>query len=162
MSPAPYHLLYDAAQFRFPGWPLALGGLAAGLLGVGLLRAFRGASSVASGARMSGLVLAIFGFTAATVFGLGAWLRHAQLRAALDEGAFRLVSGTVYDHPAGTEDPDSWVVESDSASAWYRYEGPLEGGGYRREGPGTGGLHDGLRVRIIDVNGRIARLEVAR
>ncbi|HEY0997234.1 MAG TPA: hypothetical protein VGD77_14665 [Gemmatimonadaceae bacterium] len=161
MSPAPYHLLYDATQVRFPGWPLAAGGLAAGVLGVALLRAFRGAGSAASGARMSGLVLAIFGFTWTAVFGLGSWLHHEQLRAALDDGRFRVVSGTVYDQPAGADDPDSWVVEGDSVSAWYRYEGPLEGAGFRREGPGAGGLHDGSRVRIVDVNGRIARLEVA-
>ncbi|HEY0997806.1 MAG TPA: hypothetical protein VGD77_17585 [Gemmatimonadaceae bacterium] len=162
MSPASYHLLYDAAQVPFPGWPLTLGGVVAALLGVALLRVFRGATSAASGARMSGLVLTIFGVTWTAVFGLGSWVHQWQLRAALDDGDFRVVAGTVYDQPVGAEDEDSWMVEGDSVSAWYHYEGPLEGAGFRREGPGAGGLHDGSRVRIVDVNGRIARLEVAR
>ena len=162
MSPAPYHLLYDATQVRFPGWPLTLGGLVAALLGVTLLRTFRGASSGASGARMSGLVLTIFGLPCAAVFGLGSWLHHALLRASLEGGEYRVVSVTVHDQPVGAEDEDSWVVEGDSVSAWYRYEGPLEGAGFRRQGPGAGGLHEGSLVRVVDVNGRIARLEVAR
>lgn len=162
MSPAQYQLLYDVTQSRFPDWPLAAAGIVAGMLGIIVLRVFRGAGEAASGARMSGLVLAISGFTGAAVFGVGAWLHHAQLRVALDEGRFRVVSGTVYDQPLGADDRDSWVVEGGSGPAWYRYEGPLEGAGYRREGPGSGGLHDGSRVRIIEVNGRIVRLEVAR
>ncbi|MHB0949439.1 MAG: hypothetical protein ACYC4J_10295 [Gemmatimonadaceae bacterium] len=162
MSPAQYQLLYDVTQSRFSDWPLAVGAVAAGVFGLAVLRVFRDAGAAASGARMSGLVLVISGFTAAAVFGLGAWLHHAQLRAAVDEGRFRVVSGSVYDQPLGAADPDSWVVEGAPVSAWYRYEGPLEGAGYRREAPGSGGLRDGSRVRIIDVNGRIARLEVAR
>jgi hypothetical protein len=54
------------------------------------------------------------------------------------------------------------VVESGDVAHWYRYDGSRLAVGYRRAGPGDGGLRDGARVRLADVGGRVARVEVAR
>ena len=73
------------------------------------------------------------------------------------------VEGVVYDLPQGTPkdvDGRSWVVESGKTAHWYRYDSSPLTVGYRRSAPGTGGLRDGAHVRIADVGGRIARLEV--
>ena len=160
MAPPRYVLLYDAAQTLFPDWPLAAAGIPVVIAGLLLLR-LTGPTRPTSAPRMSGTVMVVFGAMWTAVVGVGAYVHHAKLREALRSGRFTTVSGFVYDRPVGTEDESVWVVESDSASAWYTYQSRLEGAGYRRAAPGTGGLHDGMRVRIADVDGRIARVEVA-
>ena len=75
------------------------------------------------------------------------------------------VEGVVYDRPSGTPkdvEGASWVVEAGPTAHWYRYDRSPLAVGYRRSAPGTGGLRDGARVRIADIGGRIARLEVER
>lgn len=161
MVPPRYVLVYDAAQLRFPDWPLAVAGVIVAVAGYVLLRVAGPGTRPTAAPRMSGTVMVAFGLMWAAVIGLGSYVHHLQLREALAAGRFTTVSGFVYDRPAGTEDESVWVVEGDSAAAWYRYEGRMDGAGFRRRTPGDGGLHDGMRVRIADVNGRIARLEVA-
>jgi len=71
----------------------------------------------------------------------------------------------VYDTPRGPADAvvvGNWVVEDSSKAYWYRYDRSPLAVGYRRSAPGTGGLRDGSRVRIADIGGRIARIEVER
>jgi len=145
-------LLYDAGLVWFPTWPVAAAGLAAGLVGVSLLLA-RGAA-----ARRVGTTLAILGFGWAAVIGAGLYGEHARLAAALRDGAFTVVEGTVHDRPSA--DGSAWVVESGPAAHWYRYAGTGLATGYHRARPGAGGLRDGDSVRLADVDGRIARLEV--
>ena len=161
-APVAWTVAYDVARVTLPGWRLALVGLAVGAAGLALLRSARharGRWGAASGA--AGWTLAIFGCFGALVVGGGVFAQHARLRAALRAGTYSVVEGTVYDRPASPAEP-SWVVEEDGGRAhWYRYDDSAFGVGYRRRGPGDGGLHDGARVRLSDVGGRIARVDVA-
>jgi pimeloyl-ACP methyl ester carboxylesterase len=160
---ATYRVLYDAAALRFPAWPVAAIGLVVAILGVGLgayLRRRRVASTAASTLVTSAI---IFGVSWSLLVGGGLFAQHGQLRAALREGSFVRVEGVVYDAPPGTTPnagEQSWVVESGTTAHWYRYDSSPLAVGYRRSAPGTGGLRNGARVRIADVGGRIARLEV--
>jgi hypothetical protein len=161
MDPASYRLVYDAAALRFPGWWIPVAGLPAAALGAALLRR-RGRRQTAEAL---GLVLAIFGGAWTVVSGVGLYAQHARLRAALASGAYTTVEGLVYDgseaathqRPAG-----SWRVDAGRASYWYRYSASPFTPGYRRPRPGAGGVPAGARVRIADVSGRIARLEIAQ
>ena len=156
-APVAWTVVYDVARVALPGWRLALVGLAVGAAGLALLRVARGRVAV----RAVGTTLAIFGPFGALVVGGGVFAQHARLRAAVRAGTASVVEGTVYDRPPSAAEP-SWVVEEDGGRAhWYRYDDSAFGIGYRRRGPGDGGLRDGARVRLTDVGGRIARVEVA-
>jgi hypothetical protein len=156
-------VIYDAAQLRFPAWPLATLGLVVAATGVGLGVYFRlrGVSSAPARSVVTSAI--IFGVSWTLLVGGGLYLQHGQLRRALSEGSYVRVEGVVYDSPAGSARDAagaSWVVESGNVAHWYRYDRSPIGIGYRRAAPGTGGLRDGMRVRIADLGGRIARLEV--
>ena len=161
-----YEVIYDAARLRFPAWPVALIGLSVAAAGIGLgayLRR-RGIGSPLARTAVSSAI--IFGVSWALLVGGGLYAQHEQLRRALQEGSFVRVEGIVYDRPPGAArdvEGASWVVEAAGQVAhWYRYDRSLLAVGYRRSGPGAGGLKDGARVRIADIGGRIAKLEVER
>jgi hypothetical protein len=158
-------VLYDAGRTAFPAWPVAVVGLLVAAAGVGLGAYFRRrriASSVAQTVVTSAI---IFGVSWSLLVGGGLYAQHGQLRRALREGSFVRVEGVVYDSPPGAAkdaNGGSWVVESGSTAHWYRYDRSPLAVGYRRSAPGTGGLRDGSRVRIADIGGRIARIEVVQ
>jgi hypothetical protein len=160
-----YEVLYDAARLRFPGWPVAAVGLAVAALGAGLGAYIRQRGSTSPLARTAATSAVVFGASWALLVGGGLYAQHAQLRSALEEGSFVRVDGIVYDRPSGAakdmEGP-SWVVEAGEIAHWYRYDSSPLSVGYRRSAPGTGGISNGARVRIADVGGRIARVEVER
>ena len=163
---ATYEVIYDAARLPFPAWPVASIGLIVAAMGVGLgayLRRRRVTSAAASTLVSSAI---IFGVSWALLVGGGLYAQHNQLRRALREGSYVRIEGLVYDRPPGSSrdvEGPSWVVEAANQVAhWYRYDSGLLAVGYQRRGPGMGGIKDGSRVRITDIGGRIARLEVQR
>ena len=156
-----YDVVYDAGLVRFPGWPLAAAGVVAALAGA---RAGLTGSHV-SGRR--GLVLRV---TRATLLILGSgWsvfigvallAQHVRLQWALRDRTFIVVEGVVYDRPGGASGERHWVADTPEGAHWYRYESSPLSAGYTRPAPGTGGVTNGARVRIADLSGRIARLEI--
>jgi hypothetical protein len=165
IASADYQVIYDAARIRFPAWPVASIGLLVAAFGVGLGAYFRRRAVTSPVARMVVTSAIIFGVSWALLVGGGLYAQHGQLRSALEEGSVVHVEGVVYDSPPGVDrdnDGRSWVVESGPAAHWYRYDSSPLAVGYRRTAPGTGGLRDGARVRIADIGGRIARIEVER
>jgi hypothetical protein len=158
-----YQLIYDAARIRFPAWPVASVGLLVAAIGVGLGAYLRQRAVASPAARTVVTSAIIFGVSWALLVGGGLYAQHGQLRSALEEGSVVRVEGVVYDSPPGSDrgaDGRSWVVESGTTAHWYRYDRSPLAVGYRRSAPGTGGLRNGARVRIADVGGRIARVEV--
>ena len=162
-SPVAWAVAYDVGRLVLPGWRLAAVGVAVGVAGLALLRVTGRAARGGTARRALGTALAIFGLFGAVVVGGGVFAQHARLRAALRAGTFSVVEGTVFDRPPSAgERAGAWVVESGEQAHWYRYDRSPLSIGYRRAGPGTGGLRDGARVRLADVGGRIARVEIAR
>ena len=158
-----YRTVYDAAQLIFPAWPVAAVGLVVAAAGVGLGAYLRGRAVTSAALRTVVTSAIIFGVSWTLLVGGGLYAQHGQLRTALREGSFVRVEGVVYDTPRGPADGivrGNWVVESGNTAHWYPYDNSLLAVGYRRTAPGTGGLRDGSRVRIADIGGRIARLEV--
>jgi hypothetical protein len=162
---ATYVVVYDASQVRVPAWQVAIIGLAVAAAGVGLGAYFRRRKVTSALAQMVVTSAIIFGVSWTLLVGGGLFAQHGQLTRALRDGSFVRVEGVVYDRPSGTPkdvEGASWVVEAGPTAHWYRYDRSPLAVGYRRSAPGTGGLRDGARVRIADIGGRIARLEVER
>ena len=161
--PAAYDVIYDATRIRFPALSIALVGLAIAAVGVGLGAYFRSRGVKSTAAQTLVTSAIIFGVSWTLLVGGGLYAQHSQLQRALREGSFVRVEGIVYDQPPGgakdVEGP-SWVVDAGGTAHWYRYDRSPLAVGYRRSAPGTGGLRNGARVRIADIGGRIARLEV--
>jgi hypothetical protein len=165
IAPVAYEVVYDAARLAFPAWPVAAVGLAVAAAGAGLGAYFRRRGVASAPARMAVSSAVIFGASWALLVGGGLYAQHGQLRRALQEGSFVRIEGQVYDRPPGAArdaEGASWVVEAGQIAHWYRYDRSPLSVGYRRPAPGTGGIRDGSRVRIADIGGRIARLEVER
>ena len=160
-----FAVIYDAASLPFPGWPVAAAGALVAAIGVGIGAYGRRRRSEAPMARVLATSAIVFGASWALLVGGGLYAQHAQLRDALGEGSFVRVEGIVHDRPPGSSRDQvgpSWVVESGEVAHWYRYDRSPLSVGYRRSGPGTGGITNGARVRIADMGGRIARVEVER
>ncbi|HEV7589063.1 MAG TPA: hypothetical protein VGO40_13175 [Longimicrobium sp.] len=111
---------------------------------------------------------AIFACVAALLFVIAAttlYMDNSRLRAALQTGSYRVVEGIVTDFVPG--DPgdhfaESWSVRSGTSVHHYQYVASQATPGYRRTLPHGGQIRNGLRVRIAEVDGRIARLEIRR
>jgi hypothetical protein len=164
-SAAAYRVLYDAGAAWFPSWWLAALGLVPALGGFLLMRGPEPAARARRAARFLGTICLVGGACWAIVLGVVLYAQHARLRAALRGGGYTTVEGVVHDVVAPGEDDyrgDSWLVESGPEAHWYPYALSRLSPGYRRPSPRGGGLRDGARVRIADVGGVIARLEVAR
>lgn len=160
-----YEVIYDAARLPFPAWPVAALGILVAAAGVGIGAYARQRGKESPMARIVATSAIVFGASWALLVGGGLYAQHAQLRDALREGSFVRVEGIVHDRPSAASRDQvgpSWVVESGEVAHWYRYDRSPLSIGYRRSAPGTGGLRDGARVRIADVGGRIARVEVER
>jgi hypothetical protein len=158
-----YVVVYDAARTAFPAWPLASIGLLVAAAGVGLGAYFRHRAVKSAVAQTVVTSAIIFGVSWSLLVGGGLYAQHGQLRRALQDGSFTRIEGVVYDTPQGSSrvvDTRSWLVEAGNTAHWYRYDKSPLAVGYHRPGPGTGGLHDGTRVRIADIGGRIAKMEV--
>ena len=160
-----YEVIYDAASLPFPGWLMAVLGVAVAALGAGLGAYVRRRPNASPLVRIVSTSAVVFGASWALLVGGGLYAQHAQLREDLRGGSFVRIEGIVHDTPPGAANEDvgpSWVVESGEIAHWYRYDRSPLTVGYRRTAPGTGGLTNGARVRIADIGGRIARVEVER
>lgn len=160
-----YEVVYDASRLPFPGWPVAVLGVAVAAVGVGVGAYARRRGTESPMGRIVATSAVVFGLSWALLVGGGLFAQHALLRDALTEGSFVRVEGIVHDSPPGGANDQigpSWVVESGEIAHWYRYDRSPLAVGYSRSAPGTGGLTNGARVRIADVGGRIARVEVER
>jgi hypothetical protein len=95
----------------------------------------------------------------------GSILPYIGLRLQLSRGNYRIVQGTVTDFVPGDlggHQPESWSLQTSSGMFHYVYNPSVIGvGGYDQTAGRGGVVRGGLRVRVLDVGGRIARLEVA-
>ena len=86
--------------------------------------------------------------------------QHRLLARALDQGTYTLVEGTVQDFVPGDREAhwdERWTVQSGGRVYAYAYRSSFDIPGFNRS---AGPIREGLRVRVSDVRGYIARLEV--
>jgi hypothetical protein len=91
----------------------------------------------------------------------GTYLQYATLRDALRDGRAELVEGTVTEFvpmPPEGHAEESFKVDGEV----FHYSDYLINGGFNNTASHGGPIREGLHVRIWHVDGRIARLEIAR
>jgi hypothetical protein len=97
----------------------------------------------------------------AVLAGLVEFSAHTGLRRALERGDYTVVEGTVSDFVRGDRGghrDEQFSVRSGGRLHTYRYRSSVSRPGFHQS---HGPIRAGLRVRIADVDGNIARLEVA-
>lgn len=158
-----YHLVYDAGTAGFTDWWfLALAVLVLGAMGISAHRSLRGDAP----ARERYFYLFAIPFVtvclliaARATFGQG-----RELRDALAAGQYTVVEGTVQDFSPsdrGDHTEERWRVESNGTMYMYHYVRSRPKPGFRQTAVHGGPIRPGLHVRIADVDGYIARLEVS-
>ncbi|MDQ6768974.1 MAG: hypothetical protein M3Z54_03190 [Gemmatimonadota bacterium] len=161
-----YVVVYDAIAAGFHTWWVALVGLLLAAIG---FAAARYPDRIPAGMRFpSQLDTRLFGgaFLTASLLWTGFALvslhgEYAHLRQALQAGTYETVEGTVEDFVPG--DPDGHAPESFAvAGHHYEYRSSEITSGFNKISTHGGPVHASLRVRIADVAGIIARLEIAR
>ena len=91
----------------------------------------------------------------------GLYAEYAGIRRALRDSTYVVVEGVVTEFVPGRTDghpAESFVVNGHR----YEYSPYIVTSGFSQIQPLGGPIHEGLLVRIADVDGTIARLEVAR
>jgi hypothetical protein len=90
---------------------------------------------------------------------------YSGLRSALTRGDFNqvegVVTGFVPQHP-GSNTPARFMVMTSTGPRAYLYSWSIVSQGFNGDPFTAGVLREGMRVRIADVDGQIAKLEVAR
>ena len=117
----------------------------------------------------SSLHVSLFGIAAMLIGGAGALfllvgtiLPDIGLRIALAGGRYQVHEGTVSDFvPGDGHRPETWILRTPDSSFSYSYSPPILEPGYNKIAPEGGYIRNGLHVRLWDVGGNIARLEVA-
>jgi len=90
---------------------------------------------------------------------------YAGLRSALARGDFDRVEGVVTGYEAAEfagKNPERFTVITPADIRQYAYSRSVVSQGFNGGPSYKGVLRDGMRVRIADVDGKIARLEVER
>jgi hypothetical protein len=162
----PYHLVYTLPRDTYT--PRAL----LALLGVPLFVAGRAlrhrvtAVNVWDWLGQLGLPVGLqfAGITLVFAFFLLPSLQAASLMLRLARGHFVTVQGVVVDFIPGDPDDhvrESWAILDERGRHAYAYGPAAVAPGFDRTQPHGGPIRAGLRVRVADVDGHIARLEVA-
>ena len=158
-----YQLIYDARlEEQIPFWPALFALVLFGGIGLAVLI---GTFVVRDRSGMGGLR-----WLGVAILGVSLWggyrnwitmQEEAACRRGLDSGGYALVEGVVTRYWPGDRKgrSEEWIVES--VGGPYRYTlrtRVVE----REEGERLGPVREGSHVRIADVDGRIARLEVVK
>jgi len=160
-----YTVYYDIAKEGYPYAYIVL-------LGIGLTAGFWG---VIWSDRKSGGILSAthrwlpfaraFAAVCTICMGLATYIPYWAVRQSLLQGRYVLVEGTVRNFvpgDPGDHNDEEWDIISHGKTYHYQYSGAKLTPGFRQTLPHGGPIRQGLQVRIADVEGSIARLEIAQ
>jgi len=158
-----YQVIYDVRHAMPNGWFLSLVFLLVFVAGVAL---YRGAPSFRSSRPgLVGLGLMLMG-GAGVLFALGTTIiPYVGMRLHVSRGQYRVVEGIVRDFHAGDSGDhreESWALQTPSGLLRYTYAPSVLEAGYNQTSPHGGQVRNGAQLRLFDVDGRIAHLEIVR
>lgn len=153
-----YYVAFDASQPNLGNWAFALIPLAVCLIGAAMIAFNRRAK--AERRRLLPYVGTFFGGVVFCLFVIRGVLEHERLTDRLQSGRFVVVEGVVENFVpmrAGGKGYERFVV----AGHEYHYSENMPSFSFNQTRSSGGPIRPGIRVRIADVDGVIARLEVA-
>lgn len=153
---SPYRVVYDVQDLWLPHWSsqwIIAGGFILLAL-ILILKVHHGF--------IRNVLAGFFIFVALAIVGLDYWTT-IRLRRALTQKHYTLVEGIVRNFTPG--DPgahtaERWDIESGGRTYHYEYHQSSYHPGFATTQPYGGPIREGLHVRIADVDGVIARLEL--
>jgi hypothetical protein len=158
-----YRMVYDVRQ----AWPNTLW-LAIPLSAIAGIGGWFLREQARNGAFAGGFLpwsFALFAISSVgfVMLGCGSVLPYALMRSDLARGQFVTREGLVRDFTPG--DPgdhveERWILRTPSGDFGYSYTPSRWGAGYDRTAAHGGLVREGVRVRVTEVNSRIARLEI--
>lgn len=154
-----YEKIFDAGTAVYWQWVFALLGVPFLVAGVALLRAYRATPTPEK--RPLGCLAVVVGL----IFPISSvrltYSEYQDLKSSLERGRFIVVEGAVEDFDPklpGERGMETFVV----AGRRYAYTDAALTAAFNQTRAKGGPIEAGLRVRIADVDGKIARLEIAR
>lgn len=162
-----YATIFDTVQAGyFPVRPWILSLIALAVVGVGMLLIRRGgdARNDPWSDRNLGIMLVTLGPMVLLIFAVVTYGATDELTGKLRRGEYTKVEGTIEDFVPGDPCCNRGRRPEQFRVGTHRYHytpGSLDAGFTQTAGAG-GPLRAGLRVRITDVGGHIARLEIAQ
>jgi hypothetical protein len=158
-----YQLLYDVRTSIPDGWEPLVFLIPLFVIGLWAYRHHRTEDATSRRALVFG-----FGLMFCSGFGMllvvsGSLLPHIGLRVRMASGRYEVLEGVVADFEPGYGGTslEQWTLETPTGPRRYSYAVNVLAGGYDGSGDRRGLLKNGAHVRVFDVAGRIARLEVA-
>ncbi len=157
-----YKVVFDVVQVGFKDWSFSAFGLIFIVIGVGMLiyRWKNPAKDSTFWTRISPYAFTAFAFfwTATSFWATYSGYRH--LRDALLNGKYTVVEGTVTDFVPMPY--TGHAMEKFNVNGYhYEYSDFVVVAGFNNTQSHGGPIRQGLKVRIADVGGKIARLEIA-
>jgi hypothetical protein len=163
MDSVTYHLIYDVRQALPNAWWLPLFTLLVAFGGFAFYRSTR--SSDSTGASIFALGVLVIGSLGTLVAVTGTIIPYFDMRRDVSRGQYRVVEGIVREFvpgDAGDHRSESWTVMTATGPVCFSYSPSLLDAGYNQTAPHGGRIAGGVRVRVFDVDGRIARLEIGQ
>lgn len=154
-----WHVIFDVSRAGWQNWWFGVSMLG-GTLVVAWVGSFydrlndRGKFSIRTRVITGG------GLVVALITLVAGFSQYRALRDALERGGYRTVEGVVAHFVPAEEWGDWESFEVDNHR--YRYSDTFLVPGYHRTVSRGGAIRSGLHIRIADVHGQIARLEVLR
>jgi hypothetical protein len=156
-----YRLIFDVVQAGYRHWSFPAFGLIFVLLGLIIARAHGFPGFRTRPLRFAPYFVLLFSIGWVTLTFASTYFEYRKLRSALRRHVYLLVEGPVtefWETPVKGKAAEHFVV----AGHRYEYGDDSVTAGYNNTASRGGAIREGLCVRIFDVGGQIARLEVAR
>jgi len=159
-----YQVIYDVRTSFPEGWDPLIVLVPALLIGAWIYRQHRAGMSAGDRRALVVGCVVMFCSSFGTLFVVTSnLLPYMALRVRLHTGAYLVLEGTVTNYRSGNRGTrlESWTLQTPSGAHEYAYSISVLGGGYDGTADRGDLLANGASVRVFDVDGRIARLEVA-
>jgi hypothetical protein len=159
-----FQVVYDVRRSIPGGWDLPMLMVAVFLLGFWAYR-YHGSNDSMKDLRamVIGLILMSIAVLGVLFFTVGSLVPYMALRVRMARGSYEELEGVVTAFRSGYAGTrlETWTLQTPNGTRTYAYSTHILAGGYDGTSATGSLLKRGIRARVYDVGGRIARLEVA-
>jgi hypothetical protein len=155
-----YEVVFDASEAGYRYWWFPACGLI--VLAIGTVFVICQRKNASQRHCFRGYFITGFALLWTTISFIGTFSDYWQLRQALRSGNFEVIEGKVVDFVPMPRHGGGGREHFDVSGHHYEYSDFAVSASFNNSQPYGGPMRAGLNVRITDVGGKIARLEIAR